>query len=208
MLLLKLVLTPALIAAASLAGRRWGHAVSGWLVGLRRPGDFSIQWEAGQSLIAVAKRKSPDGVRRRLVELFQEPHGMTVVIAARALAATGDARGVTKLRDLTTHPDPDVRREAVLALGEAPDAGAAEAVARRLTDASLAVRAAGIYALARITGTAAMPVLRKAVEEALAYERELERRRQAGEAPEALEKLGLGYFDLRETFQEAITLTR
>jgi hypothetical protein len=34
MLLLKLVLTPALIAAASLAGRRWGHAVSGWLVGL------------------------------------------------------------------------------------------------------------------------------------------------------------------------------
>src|SRR5207244_6893083 len=34
MLVWKLVLTPALIAAASLAGRRWGHAVSGWLVGL------------------------------------------------------------------------------------------------------------------------------------------------------------------------------
>ncbi len=31
---LKLVLTPALIAAASLAGRRWGPAISGWLVGL------------------------------------------------------------------------------------------------------------------------------------------------------------------------------
>ena len=31
---LKLVLTPALIGAASLAGRRWGPAVSGWLVGL------------------------------------------------------------------------------------------------------------------------------------------------------------------------------
>lgn len=34
MLLLKLALTPVLIAVASLAGRRWGHAVSGWLVGL------------------------------------------------------------------------------------------------------------------------------------------------------------------------------
>ena len=34
MLVWKLLLTPALIAAASLAGRRWGHAVSGWLVGL------------------------------------------------------------------------------------------------------------------------------------------------------------------------------
>jgi hypothetical protein len=33
-LVLKLVLTPLLIAAASLAGRRWGPAVGGWFVGL------------------------------------------------------------------------------------------------------------------------------------------------------------------------------
>jgi len=33
-LLLKLVLTPAVMVAATLAGRRWGGAVSGWLVGL------------------------------------------------------------------------------------------------------------------------------------------------------------------------------
>jgi hypothetical protein len=33
-LVLKLVLTPALIGLVSLAGRRWGSAVSGWLVGL------------------------------------------------------------------------------------------------------------------------------------------------------------------------------
>jgi hypothetical protein len=33
-LLLKLALAPALIGAVSLAGRRWGPAVSGWLVGL------------------------------------------------------------------------------------------------------------------------------------------------------------------------------
>jgi hypothetical protein len=33
-LALKLVLTPALIGMASLAGRRWGPAISGWLVGL------------------------------------------------------------------------------------------------------------------------------------------------------------------------------
>ncbi len=33
-LALKLILTPALIGAASLAGRRWGPAISGWLVGL------------------------------------------------------------------------------------------------------------------------------------------------------------------------------
>lgn len=33
-LTLKLILTPALIGAASLAGRRWGPSISGWLVGL------------------------------------------------------------------------------------------------------------------------------------------------------------------------------
>jgi hypothetical protein len=33
-LILKLVLTPALIGASTLAGRRWGAAVSGWLVAL------------------------------------------------------------------------------------------------------------------------------------------------------------------------------
>jgi hypothetical protein len=31
---LKIVLTPVLIGTASLAGRRWGHAISGWLVGI------------------------------------------------------------------------------------------------------------------------------------------------------------------------------
>lgn len=33
-LALKLILTPTLVGLASLAGRRWGPAVSGWLVGL------------------------------------------------------------------------------------------------------------------------------------------------------------------------------
>jgi len=33
-LALKLVLTPAVMVGATLAGRRWGGAVSGWLIGL------------------------------------------------------------------------------------------------------------------------------------------------------------------------------
>ena len=33
-MLFKVVVTPALIAAATLAGRRWGDRMSGWLVGL------------------------------------------------------------------------------------------------------------------------------------------------------------------------------
>jgi len=33
-LLLKLILSPIIIGSASLAGRKWGHAISGWLIGL------------------------------------------------------------------------------------------------------------------------------------------------------------------------------
>src|SRR5512141_1339066 len=33
-LLLKIIVTPALIGTASLAGRRWGHSISGWMVAL------------------------------------------------------------------------------------------------------------------------------------------------------------------------------
>ena len=56
-LVLKVVLTPALIAAASLAARRWGHAVSGWLVGLpltSGPIAFFLALERGTSFAAVA----------------------------------------------------------------------------------------------------------------------------------------------------------
>src|SRR5512140_2913983 len=34
LLLLKVIVTPALIGTASLAGRRWGHSISGWLIAL------------------------------------------------------------------------------------------------------------------------------------------------------------------------------
>ena len=56
-LLLKLVLTPALIGGASLAARRWGHAVSGWLVGLpltSGPIAFFLALERGTSFAAAA----------------------------------------------------------------------------------------------------------------------------------------------------------
>ena len=54
---LKLVLTPALIGAASLAGRRWGPSVSGWLVGLpltSAPIAFFLALTHGVSFAATA----------------------------------------------------------------------------------------------------------------------------------------------------------
>jgi HEAT repeat protein len=167
--------------------------------------DFLVKWEAAASLVRIARRKAGDGVRRRLAELLQERHALTVVLAARALAAAGDARGAVKLRDLTSHASPQVREEAVLALGDLGDTGSGEALTRRLKDDSVAVRAAAVYALGRIGGRSVVPVLRKAIEESLEYERELERRKQRGESEQVLrERHGLGVYDLRETLQQAI----
>lgn len=56
-LALKLVLTPLLIGAASLAGRRWGPAVSGWLVGLpltSGPVAFFLALNHGSAFAAAA----------------------------------------------------------------------------------------------------------------------------------------------------------
>ncbi|HSE05221.1 MAG TPA: hypothetical protein VLK35_13795, partial [Methylomirabilota bacterium] len=56
-LTLKLVLTPALIGAATLAGRRWGQSVGGWLVGLpltTGPVAFFIALDQGEHFAAAA----------------------------------------------------------------------------------------------------------------------------------------------------------
>ncbi len=56
-LALKLVLTPLLVAAASLAGRRWGSAIGGWLVGIpftSGPIAFFLSLEPGPRFAARA----------------------------------------------------------------------------------------------------------------------------------------------------------
>jgi hypothetical protein len=56
-LVLKLVLTPVLIGGASLAGRRFGPSVGGWLVGLpltSGPIAFFLTLDHGHSFAAAA----------------------------------------------------------------------------------------------------------------------------------------------------------
>ena len=57
MLLLKLLLTPTLIGVVSLAGRRWGSGISGWLVGLpltSGPVIFFLALAQGNAFAATA----------------------------------------------------------------------------------------------------------------------------------------------------------
>jgi len=58
-LLLKLIVTPVLIGAASLAGRRWGETVAGWFIGLpltSGPVCWFLALEQGTAFAAAAAR--------------------------------------------------------------------------------------------------------------------------------------------------------
>src|SRR4051812_20944589 len=60
-LLLKLLIAPLFVAGASLAGRRWGLKISGWLSGfpiVAGPILFFFAWEQGTAFAAVAAQKT------------------------------------------------------------------------------------------------------------------------------------------------------
>jgi HEAT repeat protein len=165
--------------------------------------DFLVRWAADELLIVLARRKGAEKTRRRLADLLLDRDRTTVVLAARALVK--EPRGVDKLREQTSDGDRRVRREAVLALGEAVDRGSREVLTRRLQDNNVAVRVCAVWALGQIAGPSVIPTLRKAVEESLEYELELERRKQAGENERTIhDEYDLGEFDLRQTLEEAI----
>jgi hypothetical protein len=103
-LLLKLVLTPVLIAAASLAGRRWGQAVGGWLVGLpltSGPVAFFLALDHGTGFAAAVAFGSLAGAIAEaafcLVYGWSARRGWLTALAAASAAFTVVAAGLQRL---------------------------------------------------------------------------------------------------------------
>jgi hypothetical protein len=100
-LALKLVLTPALIAAATLVGRRFGPSISGWLVGLpftSGPVSLFLALEQGTGFAATAAAGSIAGVAAAAVfaivyaamaRRFGWPASLAVANLAFAAAVVG-----------------------------------------------------------------------------------------------------------------------
>ena len=96
----KLVLTPALIAVATLIGRRFGPSISGWLVGLpftSGPVSLFLAFEQGTTFAAAAAAGSIAGVAASAVfavayaamaRRFRWPASLAVASAAFAVAVT------------------------------------------------------------------------------------------------------------------------
>ena len=93
-LALKLVLTPTLIGAVSMAGRRWGPGVSGWLVGFpltSGPVAFFLALDHGVAFAAEAATGSMTGAAAQaafcvLYGRWARGHHWTMPLAAGTLA--------------------------------------------------------------------------------------------------------------------------
>lgn len=167
--------------------------------------DFQVRWEASNALIAIGRKGKSPIVRGRLTDLAKEQDKSTAVLAARGATLLGEPRGTERLRALAIDAQPEVRQEALLALGEAADAGGRDVIAGRLQDENLAVRSVAMYALGRIGDASAVPLLERALEAGLRYQAELESRLKSGTKEDELRlQYGYGVFDLRQTHQEAV----
>ncbi len=109
-LALKLVLTPILVGAASLAGRRWGAAVGGWLVGIpftSAPIAFFLAVDFGQKFAAPAAAGIMDGTASQAAFClcYAWVAGRRGWVAS-LLAGTGAFVGATLLLDAVLLPAP------------------------------------------------------------------------------------------------------
>lgn len=167
--------------------------------------EFSVKWQACESLTAIGKRGKHPTIKGRLGDLLKARDKTTVILAARALAHLSDNTGLQRLRQLAADKDVKIRSESVLYLGEAADADAKPILLKSLDDENLAVRASAIYALGRIGDASMIATLNKAFEASNAYQDELAKRLKSGATENTLrDQFGYGLYDLRQTLQEAL----
>jgi hypothetical protein len=107
-LLLKLVVTPVLIATATLVGRRWGPALSGWLVGLpltSGPVVFFLALDQGRQFAAAASVGVILGVASQAVfALAYVEIGRTSSWPFRLMAGTAAFAAATTLFQIARIP--------------------------------------------------------------------------------------------------------
>ena len=107
-LLLKVLVTPALITTATLAGRRWGEAMSGWLVGLpltSGPVIFFLALEQGNHFASAAALGVILGVTSQAVfALAYVRLGRTIGWTLRVVAGTAAFAAATLVFQLVRLP--------------------------------------------------------------------------------------------------------
>jgi HEAT repeat protein len=122
-------------------------------------------WQVRRAAIkGVSQRAAPEAIAALLNSVVENHHDPSLLNSALQVLASSDVDTLSPLLELLTGPDPDLRMQAALALGEQRDTRAIAALTKALQDQDTNVRYHAIEALGKLKATDAVDALAEIAE--------------------------------------------
>jgi hypothetical protein len=122
-------------------------------------------WRVRRAAIkGVSQRAAPEAIAALLSSVVENHHNPSLLNSALQVLASSNVDTLSPLLELLNGPDPDLRMQAALALGEQRDERAIEALIAALKDDDTNVRYHAIEALGKLKSTDAVDALAEIAE--------------------------------------------
>ena len=122
-------------------------------------------WQVRRAAIkGVSQRAAPEAIAALLSSVVENHHNPSLLNSALQVLASSDVDTLSPLLELLRGPDPDLRMQAALALGEQGNTGAIDALIDALTDEDTNVRYHAIEALGKLKAVEAVEPLAEIIE--------------------------------------------
>jgi HEAT repeat protein len=108
-------------------------------------------WQVRRAAVkGVSRRAAPEAITALLSSVVANHHNPSLLNSALQVLASSDVDTISPLLDLLKHPEPDLRMQAALALGEQGDARAVDALIEAMNDQDTNVQYHAIEALGKL----------------------------------------------------------
>ena len=122
-------------------------------------------WQVRRAAIkGVSQRAAPEAIAALLTSIVENHHNPSLLNSALQVLASSEVDTISPLLELLKGPNPDLRMQAALALGEQRDARAVPALIEALKDDDTNVRYHAIEALGKLKAVAALDALAEVAE--------------------------------------------
>src|ERR1051325_1269075 len=122
-------------------------------------------WRVRRAVIkGVSQRAAPEAISALLNSVVANHHNPSLLNSALQVLASSDVDTISPLLDLLKHPEPDLRMQAALALGEQHDSRAVDALIEAMNDEDTNVRYHAIEALGKLKSMAVADKLAEVAE--------------------------------------------
>ena len=122
-------------------------------------------WRVRRAAIkGVSQRAAPEAITALLNSVVANHHNPSLLNSALQVLASSDVDTISPLLDLLKHPEPDLRMQAALALGEQHDSRAVDALIEAMNDEDTNVRYHAIEALGKLKSMAVVDKLAEVAE--------------------------------------------